>query len=109
MRGKLLAGVPGGPEEAQLRECGGMERARHDARVAQGGHALDHLAGRLVGEGHQQDLIGRRDAGLDGVGGTPADHPRLARAGPSQDGQRTTRDPDGLALSLVEVGQQALG
>ena len=104
-----FCGVPGGPEEAQLRERGGVERARHDTRVTQRRHALDHLACRLVGEGHEQDLIGLDDAGLDGVGGTSADHPRLARACSGQDDQRTTRGPDGLALSLVEVGQQALG
>ena len=83
-----------------------MEGARHHARVAQGGHAVDHLVGGLVSERDQQDLARRNRARLDRVRRPVADDARLARARAGQDDERATRKLDGLALGRVQVSQQ---
>jgi hypothetical protein len=57
-RRQRRAVVAARPEVAQLGQRRGVERAGHDAAMAQRRHPLDHLAGRLVGERHEQDLVG---------------------------------------------------
>ena len=66
-------------------------------RRHQGLDPLAHLAGRLVGEGHGQDRVGR-DPRAEQVGDPPGDHARLARAGPGEDEEGAVDMGDGLAL-----------
>ena len=65
-----------------------------------------HLAGRLLGEGHGQDLGGA--GGLDGdqPGDAVGDDLGLARAGPGDDQQRPFPVQDGPALGGVEALEQ---
>ncbi len=56
-RRQRRAVVAARPEVAQLGERRGVERAGHDAPMAQRRHPLDHLARGLVREGHEQDLV----------------------------------------------------
>jgi len=93
----------------QLGQRRRVERAGQYAAMAQRRHPIDHIARRLVGEGHEQDLIGRDGACLDRVSRAPADDPRLARTGAGDDRQRTRRRGDGLALRGIEVFEQAFG
>ena len=67
---------------------------------------LDHLAGGLVGERDDEDLVGRHDVGRDGVGGPPADDAGLARSGAGQDRHGSAGREDGLALGVVQVVEQ---
>ncbi len=73
--------VGAGPEVAELANGMRVEGARHDFGLTEGGHAIDHLVGSLVGEGDEQDLGDRHDASLEGVGGATTDDARLARSG----------------------------
>ena len=52
---------------------------------------------------------GRALRGGEQVGDAVGEHARLARAGAGQDEQRTVGVGDGLALRLVEAGEQVLG
>ena len=83
-----------------------MERPGRDAGEAQGSEPLDHLAGRLVGERDDEDLVGRHDPGRDGVRGPPTDDARLARPGTGEDRHGSARREDGLALGVVQVVEQ---
>ena len=75
----------------------------------QGGDPLLHLAGRLVGEGDGEDLPRLRAAGRQQVGDPVGQHTGLARAGASDDQQRTALVPDGCALLVVEPFEQRAG
>jgi hypothetical protein len=92
---------------AQLGERRRVEGAGQHAPMAQRGNPLDHLARGLVGERHEQDLIGRDRAGFDRVRRPPADDSRLARARAGEDRERPGRCGDGLALREVEVFEQS--
>ena len=105
--GRVGATVAAGPEVAQLAHRVGVEGAGHHARVAQGGHALDHLVRGLVGERHEQDPARRDDAGRDRIRRAAADDARLARARAGEDHQRAARGLGGRALSLVQVRQNS--
>ncbi len=52
---------------------------------------------------------GRTPAHLDQVGHAVGEHARLARAGAGEDEQRALEVLDGLALRLVEAGEQGFG
>ena len=97
------------PEVAELRERVCVERARRDPREPERPEAADHLARRLVGEGHDEDLVGRDDVRREGVRRPAADDPRLACAGACEDRDRAGRGDDGLALLGIEVVEQAVG
>ncbi len=106
--GRVGAAVAAGPEVAQLADGVRVEGARHDLRVAEGRHALDHLVGGLVRERDEQDLARRDDAGLDRVRRAAADDARLARAGAGEDDERPAGDLGSRALGVVQVMQQRL-
>ena len=75
----------------------------------QGGDALAHLGGGLVGEGDGEDLAGLHAAGGQQVGDPVGEHPGLARARPGDDEQRAALVQDRLALLRVEPLEQGLG
>ena len=65
-------------------------------------YALAHLASRLIGKGHAQD-VARQDAQLfDQVGEAMRERPRLARAGAGDDAHVPFRRGHGLELGVVE-------
>ena len=69
--------------------------------------ACAHLAGRLVGEGHREDAVGRHAVGGDEVGDAVGDDARLAaaRAGEHQEGAVDGRDRP--RLRLVQLGRRS--
>jgi hypothetical protein len=77
----------------------------HPAARNKGLDALAHLAGGLVGEGDGEDVAGV-DAHAEQVGDAAGDDARLAAAGGGEDEQGPLGVEDGLALGLVEVGEQ---
>ena len=85
----------------------GMEGAEppalHRGAVEQRRNAVLHLARRLVGEGHSEDLAGRaRLAGDQQVGEARGQYPGLAGAGAGQHQHRAVERLDRLALARVE-------
>jgi hypothetical protein len=92
--------------------AGGVEGAdphRLGPRTDQGGHALLHLAGRLVGEGDGQDLPWLRAPGSQQVRDPVREDAGLAGAGAGHDQERTALVPDRLALRVVEPFEQGAG
>ena len=85
-----------------------VEGAHPDLRAGhQGLDALPHLAGRLVGEGDGQDVLGR-DARVEQVGDPPRDDAGLAaRRRPAPAGALDVRDR--LALGRRQIGKQVHG
>ena len=82
----------------------GVERPAPEAVRAVGqevGDALQHLAGGLVGEGQQEDVL-RLDAVLQEVGDAVGQRARLAATRPGDDEHRPRPGGDGLALLGVE-------
>jgi len=71
-------------------------------------HALRHLAGGLVGEGHGQDRIGRDVLFLDQPGDAVRDHAGLARSSTRQDEQRAVGGLDCSALFGIEMGEERM-
>ncbi len=67
--------------------------------------AFLHLASRLVGEGHCQDILRRHFAPTKQPGDALGDDPRLAGSGAGQDQQRPLGVLHRLALFLVQSGQ----
>ena len=83
---------------------------------AEPGHALDHLADhlpdaqlhlarRLVGEGHRQDVARPGAAEIEDVGDARRQHARLAGAGAGQHQHRAVQRLHGFALLRIEVGE----
>src|SRR5205807_1649821 len=68
--------------------------------------ATAHLPGRLVGEGHRQDLRRTGPPGGDQVGDAMGEDAGLAAAGAGEDEQRTVGRLDGAPLRLVETGEE---
>ena len=97
------------PEVAELGERGGVERPGGDARMTERRQPLDHLAGRLVREGDDEDPTRVDDPRGDGVRDPMADDPGLARPGAGVDDEWPAGDPHGVGLVGVEVGEQPLG
>ena len=64
-------------------------------------HPLLHLAGRLVGERHAENIRGRYPP-LDHVSDPVGDHPRLAGTGARQNQHGTTNGLDGVTLFRIE-------
>ena len=108
MAGSGVAAVRERPEVAELAEGVGMERPRRDARQTECTQALDHLGRGLVGERDDEGFVRLDDVGRDRVRGASADDPRLARARPREDRDRTGRCEDGLALGVVQVIEESL-
>jgi hypothetical protein len=96
------------PEVPELGERVGVERPGDHPAEAERSQPLDHLAGRLVGEGHDEDLLRRHVARPDGIRGATADHPGLAGAGPREDCNRAGHGFRRLALTGVQVGDERL-
>ncbi len=96
------------PEVAELRQRHRVEGLGHDPGVPERGHSLDHLGRRLVGEGHEQDLLGLDCARLDRVRRAMADDPCLARPRPGDDRQGPGRDPNRLTLGIVQAVEESL-
>jgi hypothetical protein len=69
-------------------------------------HALPHLPGRLVGEGHSQQPVGPDLALGDQVGDPGREHAGLAAARPGEDEERSLQVLDSLALRRVQTGDQ---
>jgi hypothetical protein len=92
----------------ELAQCMRVERARRDARQSELAQALDHLAGCLVGERDDEDLVRRHHPGQDRVGGTPADDARLPGSRSREDHDRSTRHKHRLALCRLEVVEQVV-
>ena len=78
-------------------------------RAHQGGHAVLHLVGGLVGERDGQDLE-RRDAPLaDEEGDAVGEHPGLARPRSGDDQQRPLVVRDRLGLDRVQPVEEVVG
>ena len=80
-----------------------------DGAMAQGCHSVLHLAGRLVSEGHDQDITRPHDARREPVRHATRDDTRLAAARAGEDAQRAGGDRHGLALGRIQIGQQVVG
>ena len=78
------------------------------AAADEGGDALLHLAGGLVGEGDREDLAGLHAAGGEQVGDARGERLGLARAGAGDDEQRPALVHDRLPLLRVEPLEQPL-
>ncbi len=114
----LIAGIVDGEAARQTEVVGfaaeqlGAERVEgrdpHALAVAleQRAHAVAHLFGSLVGEGHRQHLIERCVALLDEMGDAVRDDARLTGAGAGQDEQRPVDVLDGRALFGVQGGEE---
>ncbi len=100
---------PGGtPIAAQDAGPDGVEGAHPDTGGAQPQQLLDsrpHLAGRLVGERHGQDLAGSSAALLDQPGDPVREDSGLAAAGAGKDQQRPIARRHRGALRGIERGQ----
>ena len=77
-----------------------VHAARHPANQLD--NALAHLVGRLVGEGHGQNVPGS-DAGCDEIGHAAGDDTRLAGPGAGEHQQRTVDVVDGGTLLVVQT------
>ena len=106
-RGRGVAGE-GRPEEVQLRERRGVERARGDALDAERTQAPAHLARRLRGEGHRHDPSGRVRPGIDAVRDAVRDHAGLSGAGTREHHDGPAQRGDRLALPFVEAVECAV-
>jgi hypothetical protein len=104
-----LYGIGIAPEPAQLREGGGMERPRTDARDAERLEPLPHLARGLVRERDREDLLRRERAPRDLVRDPARDRRRLPRAGAREDADRAANRLDGAALLRVQALEDAGG
>ncbi len=85
-----------------------MERAEPEALgglAEDGGDPFAHLAGRLVGEGDGQDLVGEGAFGQQDMGEAGGQHAGLAGAGAGEHQQRAIDGFDRLALFGIEAGQ----
>ncbi len=96
---------PVADEVPELRERGGVERARLDALRAELLKPGTHLAGGLVGERDGEDLGRLERAGQDLVRDPARDRRRLARAGAREDADRPAHGLDRRALLRVETGE----
>ena len=83
-------------------EGGDAERLVRAAQQVLG--AAAQLVRRLAGEGEREHLV-RRRAAVDEPGQAVAEHPRLARAGAGEHGQRAARVGHGGALLGGQVGK----
>jgi len=86
-------------------------RDPHPARVVcahQLADALAQLAGRLVGEGHREDLRSPGQPLAQEVRDAMGEHPRLPRSRARQDEQRAVAMADGLELRGVEHFRQRI-
>ena len=114
----LVVGVENGEVRLQPGEFGVAAQDLDADRVerAEPGHALDgladqqadahlHLARRLVGEGHREDLRGKGAAGGEDMGDARRQHTRLAGAGAGEHQNRSLGSFDGKALLRVEAGE----
>ena len=72
-------------------------------------HALDHLGGGLVGEGHGQDGFRHHAQMLDQMGDAVGDDARLAAARAGQDEHRAFGGFDSFTLLRVELGEERQG
>ena len=73
--------------------------------------ALDpprHLAGRLVGERHREQVARRQITATEQPGDPVGDHARLAAAGAGQHEQRTIAGRHGFALGGIQIVEEAL-
>jgi hypothetical protein len=70
----------------------------------QGGNPFAHLSCGLVGEGNGQDS-GRLYASLDESRNPHGDHPRLTRASPRKNEERTPRPFDSFSLFGIKAGE----
>ncbi len=83
-----------------------MERPDPDARSWHKGlDPFAHLAGRLVGECQGEDGF-RRDAGVEEMGHSAGDDPRLAGTGPGKDQDRAVDVRHRLALGNRQISEQ---
>ena len=107
--GRILAAVAAGPEVAELADGVRVEGARHHLRVAEGGHALDHLVGGLVRERDEQHPC---SAGTTPVSIACAARRLMTRVlpvpGAGEDDQRPAGDLSGRALRFVQIRQHLL-
>ena len=119
---QLVVGVENGEVALQADEFGMFAQHANADRVegAEPGHALDdaadqladaflHLARRLVGEGHREDLRGKGAARRQNVGDAGGQHARLAGAGAGQHQHRAVQCFDRLALLGVHAAEIADG
>ena len=86
-----------------------MESAHPEPADLIAGEALDpvpHLAGRLVGEGNGQDLVGEDAALLQQPRDPVSQDPGLARARPGDDEDRSLRGLDSPNLVVVEPADE---
>jgi hypothetical protein len=96
-------------EEPELRERGGVERRGTDALHAEPGEARAHLARRLVGERHCQELLGDERVGRDLVRDPVRDRRGLARARAGEDADRSAHRLRGEPLLRVERAEDDVG
>ena len=114
----LVVGVEHGEVRGELHQLGviAQDAAADRMEGAEPRHAFDrlaehlaepqlHLARRLVGEGHRQDLGGAGAAGGKDVGDPRGQHAGLAGAGAGQHQHRAVERLHGVALLRVEAGQ----
>ena len=93
------------PEDARGERMESAEPHALDGRTDQPLQPLAHLACRLVGEGHGQDLAGEGLAQGQDMGEARDQRPRLAGAGPGQHQDRPVQGFDRQALRFVEIGE----
>ena len=105
--GERLAGVRG-PQPRELRERGRVERARLDALDAERLEAPLELTGRLVRERHREDLRRLELAAPNLARDAVRDRGGLAGSRAGQDRDRPSEREGGLALGLVQAGEDAL-
>ncbi len=95
---------------AQQAHTKGMERRNYglgDGEAAdQLIHALHHLGGGFVGEGHRQDGFRHHAQMLDQMGDAVGDDARLAAARAGQDEHRAIGGFDGFTLLRIELGEE---
>ena len=93
---------------AQLAQRMGMHRPGRHPRQPEPAEALHHLAGSLVRERYDEDLVRCDGAAGDGECCSPAYHPRLACSGTGNDRQWAIDGSDGLQLGLVEAVEEPI-
>ena len=87
------------PQHAHAERVKGRDHGLGDGESAnQLVHALDHLAGGLVGEGDGEDGLRHHAQVLDQMGDAVGDDARLAAARAGQDQHRAVGGFDGFAL-----------
>ena len=89
-------------QQAGAERMEGAEPQALDALPEQPRDALDHLARRLVGEGHRERLVRPRPPGHQQVGKARGQHPGLAGAGAGEHQERPVVRLDRGALRRVE-------